>query len=236
MRTEQAALSIDLGNQAVDTGCMVDVLAIITLEESAQHRRMELTSKPAMAAKVSALSIVEQSADAIAMTLVVEIECLVGECANHPVEEVVIGLDALVAIFLELRDETIGIPRTTNHVKVEDVEERIGHRSIALTRHSRACVRATGIDPLLLLYPLRKRKHSIEIGDKAILIDIDGNIALLVLQHLEEIAIGCLIGQTHTRIACLLVEGAAEQVELLVEGTTVEFDSWLMGHLWGLLD
>ena len=225
MGTEEVALGIDLGDEAVDAGGVIDILAVVALKKAGQPRGVELTGEPAVAAEVTPLSIVEQRADAIAVSLIVERERLAGEGAHHPMEEVIVGLDAEVVVFLQFRDEAIGIPRATDLMQIEDVEEGVGHLFIALARHAWSCIRATSVDPALLGYLLCQCQNRIEIREEAVLIDVDGDVTLLVLEHREEIAIGRLIREAHTRIARLLVEGTRGEIEFLVEGATVELNA-----------
>ena len=72
---------------------------------------------------------------------------------------------------------------------------------------------------------------TIKIGDKAILIDIDGNVAGFVSKHRVEVPVGSLVGETNARVAGLLIQPSAEQVKLLVEATTIKLDAKLGGHI-----
>ena len=222
--TTQTATGISLVDDGIDAHPVVDLLHIVSLEEACQQTGIVLTGKPGVQATV------ETRGEAIGMTHIVEIQRLAGEGAHQPTEEVVIRLLALVTIAPEFGNEAIGIPSLAYLVQIEDVEERIGHFGSSLSGHTLAGIRAADIDPAFDLCLPCQGQNRIEVGDEAILIDIDGDVAGLVLEHRVEVAIGRLVGEPDAGIARLLVESTTEQVELLVEATAIELDSNVIPH------
>ena len=198
---------------------MIDFLHIIPFKQASQQTCIVLTCEPGVETKV------ETRGDAIGVMLIVEIQGLSRKSAHQPMEEVVIGFNALVTVAFEFRDETIGIPGPANLVQVEDVEERIGHLGISLARHTFSRIRTTDVDPTFNLRPFCQSQNRIEVGNEAIFIHIYGDVSSLVLQHFEEISICRLVGETNAGISRLLIQSTAEQVEFLVETTAIELDA-----------
>jgi len=204
---------------------MVDILPIVAFKEMGQDTWIVLTREPRVKTKV------EAGCDAIGVSFVVEIQGFARESAHHPVEEIVVRLDALVAILLEFGNETIGVPSSTNIMQVEDIKKRIGHRRITFTWHTPASIRAPDIDPPFGLRLFGQDQHCIEIGDEAILIDIDGDVAGFVGKHRVEVPVSRLVGETNARVSGLLIQALAEQVKFLVEATTIKLDTKLGFHI-----
>lgn len=217
--------AIALVDHRIDTPLMIDALEVIALEEAGQEAGRELTGKPCVLAEQSAVGRIEHGGDAIGMLAIVEVEGLAGEGTHHPMEEVVVRLEATVAVLAKLGYEAIGIPRTTDQPEVEDVEERIGYQRIARTRAALAGIRTADVDPSLVGCLTCKGKYGIEIGQEAILVDVDGNVARLVLEHPEEVAIGRLVGKAYAGIASIFVQTTAQEVQLLVERAAEELYS-----------
>lgn len=220
----KSALSISFVDDGINARPVIDFLRIITFKKMCQQPRVILTSEPSMETEI------EMSSYTIMMTHIVEIQGLSGESTYQPMEEVVIWLDALIAVTLKFGDETISIPSLSNLMQVEDVEERIGHHEVSPARHSLSCIRTTDIDPSLFLCLPGQCQHCIKVGNEAIFVHIYGDVACLVLQHLKKVTIGSLINETNAWISRLLIQSATEQVKLLVEATTIKLNAKLGIH------
>ena len=114
------------------------------------------------------------------------------------------------------------LPHATDLLQVKDVEEGIGHNRIAPSRTARRAIRTTRIGIAMLQHIFGKVEHCIQVCNIRILIDIDRYVTVGVVKHCEEIAIGCLVSKSHTRIACTLEQLSCLFIELKRERSCVE--------------
>ena len=107
------------------------------------------------------------------------------EVVGYPMEERIIRLQVVPAAF-----QGGIIELCADQLEVEYIEERIGNRRISAARKGfTAPVRATRIGVPLLPDTSNQIKHGLGIDDECILIDIYGDIALLIGKHGIEISV-----------------------------------------------
>ena len=109
-RTTDSPMVISLIDDGIDTKGMIHILAVVALKQSGQETDTEQTGKPSMFAYQSTIGCKQLCRDAIRVPLVVKVQGLAWECPHNPVEEIVIGFDAFVAVLPQLRHKPVGIP------------------------------------------------------------------------------------------------------------------------------
>ena len=120
----------------------------------------------------------------------------------------------------------------TQQFEVEYIEERVGNQWVSAAWHPSAAIGTTDIGNVVFHSIVHQLEDSIRVGQKAVFIHIDGNVAIGILQDGVEIAVCCLVGEPDAGIAQGLIQALGQTIEPQVERAAEELDTWISFHFY----